>query len=75
MTKTHEENKAAGAVTTGTATAKRQGNRSPVYSYESAGIAEREGSVPPWLWVVVASLLIWGAYYLVTYWSAPIGPA
>jgi hypothetical protein len=45
-----------------------------VYTYESAGIAEREGSVPIWLWIVVVSLLIWGAYYLDTYWNAPIDP-
>lgn len=43
-----------------------------VYVYESAGIAERDGHVPVWLWVVVVSLLIWGAYYLVTYWNAPL---
>ena len=46
-----------------------------VYAYESAGITEREGSVPIWLWVVVVFLLIWGFYYLVTYWNAPITPA
>jgi hypothetical protein len=45
-----------------------------VYVYESAGISEREGNVPVWLWVVVVTLLLWGFYYLVTYWSAPIGP-
>jgi hypothetical protein len=45
-----------------------------VYVYESAGIAERDGPVPVWLWMVVVSLMIWGAYYLVTYWNAPIGP-
>ncbi len=45
-----------------------------VYIYESAGIAERKGSVPIWLWIVVISLLIWGGYYLDTYWNAPIDP-
>jgi hypothetical protein len=43
-----------------------------VYVYESAGIAERDGHVPVWLWVVVATLLIWGVYYLVTYWNVPL---
>jgi hypothetical protein len=43
-----------------------------VYVYASAGIAERDGHVPVWLWVVVVSLLIWGVYYLVTYWNAPL---
>jgi hypothetical protein len=43
----------------------------PVYVYESAGISERKGYVPVWLWLVAASLLIWGGYYLVTYWDAP----
>lgn len=42
-----------------------------VYFYESAGIAERDGHVPFWLWLVVVSLFIWGIYYLVTYWNAP----
>jgi hypothetical protein len=45
-----------------------------VYVYESAGISEHEGSIPIWLWVVVVTLFLWGFYYLVTYWSAPIGP-
>lgn len=46
----------------------------PVYVYESAGITEREGQVPLWLWLVVVSLMIWGLYYLLTYWNAPISP-
>lgn len=47
---------------------------STVHSYASAGVEEREGSVPIWLWVVVAVLLMWGFYYLIAYWDAPIGP-
>ena len=47
---------------------------SSVYTYESAGIAERKGHIPIWLWLVVASLLVWGVYYLVTYWNAPVSP-
>lgn len=43
-----------------------------VYVYASAGISERKGNVPFWLWGVVVSLLIWGVYYLVTYWNAPL---
>lgn len=54
---------------------REKGAERPVYSYESAGITEREGSVPAWLWVVVVSLLVWGVYYLVAYWSVPAGPA
>lgn len=46
-----------------------------MYTYESAGITERKGNVPVWLWIVVVSLLIWGVYYLVTYWNAPVTPA
>lgn len=45
-----------------------------VYLYESAGITERDGNVPAWLWLVVVGLLIWGLYYLITYWNAPIAP-
>jgi hypothetical protein len=43
-----------------------------VYVYASAGISERQGNVPLWLWAVVVSLLIWGVYYLVTFWNAPV---
>ncbi len=46
----------------------------PVYMYASAGVTERTGGVPVWLWLVAISLLIWGIYYLVTYWNAPAGP-
>jgi len=46
----------------------------PVYTYQSAGITERKGNVPIWLWIVVASLLVWGIYYLVSYWNAPGAP-
>lgn len=28
--------------------------------------------LPDSLWTVVAALLIWGFFYLVTYWSTPI---
>jgi len=42
-----------------------------VYTYEAAGIMERKGHVPAWLWAVVVTLLVWGGYYLVTYWNAP----
>lgn len=42
-----------------------------VYVYDAAGISEREGRVPLWLWLVVLVLLIWGVYYLVAYWNAP----
>ena len=42
-----------------------------VYTYESAGISERKGNVPAWLWIVAVALVIWGIYYLVTYWNAP----
>lgn len=47
------------------------GQEQAVYTYESAGVAEREGNVPLWLWSVVILLLIWGIYYLFTYWNAP----
>lgn len=45
-----------------------------VYSYETAGITEREGHVPKWLWGVAISLLIWGIYYLIAYWQPPPAP-
>ncbi|MBI4809678.1 MAG: hypothetical protein HY799_12110 [Nitrosomonadales bacterium] len=67
-------------IDTGIGTGKNSGEQSvneqgqAVYNYASAGITEREGNVPVWLWFVVVSLLVWGVYYLVTYWSAPVGP-
>jgi hypothetical protein len=42
-----------------------------VYTYQSAGIAERKGRVPPWLWVVAMLLAIWGLYYLIAFWNPP----
>lgn len=41
------------------------------YEYISAGIREREGSVPPWLILVMVGLLVWGLYYMLAYWSPP----
>jgi hypothetical protein len=32
----------------------------------------KEDLLPASLWTVVAALLIWGFFYLVTYWSTPI---
>jgi hypothetical protein len=43
-----------------------------VYTYATAGIGERKGHVPIWLWMVVISLAIWGIYYLYTYWNPPV---
>jgi hypothetical protein len=40
-----------------------------IYVYPTSGIAERSGAVPIWLWIVAASLSIWGLYYLVVYWN------
>lgn len=40
-----------------------------LYLYKSAGITERQGKVPVWLWIVVVALAIWGIYYLVSYWN------
>ena len=55
--------------------AKKMKAAQTVHVYESAGIAEHEGHVPLWLWLVAVSLLIWGIYYLLTYWNAPVGPS
>lgn len=68
MTDTQNDNDAEGVKAARTHAASGHS----VYRYESAGIAEREGHVPLWLWLVVVSLLIWGIYYLVTYWNAPL---
>lgn len=57
-----------------TETASGQVSEHSVYVYESGGISERDGHIPVWLWAVVVTLLIWGIYYLVTYWNAPLVP-
>jgi hypothetical protein len=44
-----------------------------VYLYAAAGLGERKGHVPIWLWLVVFALSVWGIYYLVTYWNPPAG--
>jgi hypothetical protein len=44
------------------------------YTYKTAGITERAGYVPRWLWLVAAGLVVWGIYYLITYWQAPVTP-
>lgn len=43
----------------------------PVYFYKDAGIQEQHGHVPPWLWAVAVSLVIWGIYYMIANWSPP----
>lgn len=39
------------------------------YVYRSAGISERPGRVPLWLFLVMIGLFVWGTYYLFAYWS------
>jgi cytochrome c-type biogenesis protein CcmH/NrfG len=73
MTHTQRHNDAESAALLRTRHTSGQASES-VYTYESAGIAERKGNVPIWLWVVVVSLLLWGLYYLVAYWNAPAPP-
>lgn len=43
------------------------------YTYQTAGLRERHGTIPGWLWGVYIGLLIWGAYYLWAYWTPPAG--
>jgi hypothetical protein len=40
-----------------------------IYLYTEAGIQERHGAIPLWLKLVVLGLLLWGAYYMVQFWS------
>ena len=75
MTETQKTDEVKSAVMTGTPQVKEQLQGQTVYNYVSAGITEREGNVPLWLWIVFVVLLIWGVYYLVTYWNAPVIPA
>ena len=74
MTELESKSKDESATRAGSQPVPVQEQGHSVYTYESAGIAEREGSVPIWLWIVVVILLIWGAYYLGAYWNAPIEP-
>ncbi|MCF8721807.1 hypothetical protein [Nitrospina gracilis] len=43
------------------------------YTYQTAGIRERDGYVPLWLILVGVGLLIWSGYYLWAYWLPPVG--
>jgi hypothetical protein len=43
------------------------------FVYKDAGLTECHGYIPRWLWVVVVVLVIWGGYYLITYWESPGG--
>jgi hypothetical protein len=40
-----------------------------INTYEYSGIQERHGKVNAWLIIVYISLLIWGAWYLFTFWN------
>ncbi|GJL79329.1 MAG: hypothetical protein NPINA01_23180 [Nitrospinaceae bacterium] len=42
------------------------------YTYQSAGIRERDGTIPLWLILVGVGLMIWSGYYLFRYWT-PVG--
>ncbi|CAI2719492.1 hypothetical protein [Nitrospina watsonii] len=41
------------------------------YTYQASGIRERHGTIPLWLMLVCLGLLVWGGYYMWTYWSPP----
>lgn len=43
------------------------------YTYQTAGLRERSGTIPLWLWVVYIGLIVWGVYYTWTYWTPPAG--
>lgn len=72
MTESQSNNDVESVEVTSPQLTSEHGPEHSVYTYESAGIAERKGSVPIWLWIVAVSLLIWGIYYLVTYWNSPV---
>lgn len=74
MTEQQSNNKVEGVEATKSQPASTHEPGHSIYTYENAGIAERKGHVPIWLWIVAVSLLIWGIYYLVTYWNAPVAP-
>ncbi len=46
-------------------------HQNPVVYSKDSGIRERHGRIPPWLLAVAVILLVWGIYYLVTFWSPP----
>jgi hypothetical protein len=45
----------------------------PVHDYAGGEVSTRRGRVNRWLLVVYLVLLVWGVYYLVTYWGG-LGP-
>jgi hypothetical protein len=40
-----------------------------IHEYRAAGIRERTGRIPLWLIGVCVALFVWGAYYIVKYWT------
>ena len=49
----------------------KQDKAKEIFTYEDGGLSERRGYIPHWLKLVAAALLVWGVYYLWTYWSPP----
>ena len=49
-------------------TPNRAGNEQP-YLYRHAGIEERDGRIPLWLWFVAVGLVVWSVYYTIVYWT------
>lgn len=69
MIESHSDKKSENVEVTGVQPAPEPTSGHTDYTYQSAGITERQGSVPIWLWMVAVSLLVWGIYYLVTFWD------
>jgi hypothetical protein len=42
-----------------------------IFLYQDAELMERHGYVPYWLKLVTVGLVLWGLYYLWTFWSPP----
>lgn len=47
--------------------------RAEEFIYKDAGIRERHGYIPAWLWLVAVVLVVWGVYYTLHFWQPPAG--
>lgn len=52
---------------------KSDGGESPkdTFAYGETGIQEKRGGIPLWLILVTVSLIAWGIWYTIAFWSPP----
>lgn len=49
----------------------KNSQKEEVFIYKDAGIQEKHGYVPGWLWLVAIVLVVWAIYYTYANWAPP----